>query len=318
MGWRARVHPVRAAGNLIKALRAGYPVFSVLRERAENNRAGFSTAPAGLEREVLYAVQVAENCLGHLAAHDVSVKGRRVLELGPGRNLGTALVLACHGARMTAVEPNAVAWEADYHPLFYAALREWLARNRSLLDRGPLDRVVRKGRIPEELIDFRPGSLEDSPSLPGNSMDIVFSNAVLEHVFDLQTTLAELARITRPGGLNFHQIDLRFHLLSSDPLKFILYNSRKYARLREFTSGECGSRVRYAEYKNLFQEAGFRVVGEEINLWADPEYLAGLRKKIKKRRSNPYRDWPAQDLAVLSARLEVRRQDPAQGSMVLK
>ena len=302
------MHPITAAGNLIRALRVGYPVFSVLRERLGKNPASTPGGPGPLERDVLYAVQVAENCLAHLSAHGLTIEGRTMLELGPGRNLGTALVLACHGAGMTAIEPNETAWDSGYHPGFYLALREWLARNRPALDLGPLDRVIREGRVPKEVVEYLHGSLEDFPSLPAQGLDIVFSNAVLEHVLDLETCVGELARITRPGGLNLHQIDLRFHSLHSDPLRFLLYGPEKYAALREFTSGGCGSRLRYSEYRNLFLEAGFRVAGEEINLWADPGYVARFQGRIKRRRSTPYCHWPAEDLAVLSARLEVRKE----------
>ena len=260
------MHPITVAGNLIRALGAGYPVLSVLRERLGNKMASAQGGPAPLERNVLYAVQVAENCLAHLSAHNVSVRGGRVLELGPGQNLGTALILACHGAGMTAIEPNETAWDSDYHPRFYPALRKWLAQNRPSLDLGPLDRTIQEGRVPREAVEYLHGSLEDFPSLPTGGLDIVFSNAVLEHVLDLETCVRELARVTRPGGLNLHQIDLRFHSLHSDPLRFLLYGPEKYAALREFTSGGCGSRLRYSEYRNLFLEAGFRVAGEEINL----------------------------------------------------
>jgi ubiquinone/menaquinone biosynthesis C-methylase UbiE len=39
---------------------------------------------------------------------------------------------------------------------------------------------------------------------PDNTFDLVLSNQVLEHVQDYPTTLAEIRRVTRPGGLGLH------------------------------------------------------------------------------------------------------------------
>jgi len=40
--------------------------------------------------------------------------------------------------------------------------------------------------------------------LPDDSVDVVFSSNVLEHVEDLPTVLAELKRVQRPGGFGLH------------------------------------------------------------------------------------------------------------------
>ena len=39
---------------------------------------------------------------------------------------------------------------------------------------------------------------------PDASFDVVISNAVLEHVADCEQVVADLARITRPGGISYH------------------------------------------------------------------------------------------------------------------
>ncbi len=297
--------PFRVGMNMVKGTLAGYPFFYHLLKNALRSRSGHPPDPEALEKEAAYALQVAGNYLDRLSAFQTSLQGKRVVELGPGRNLGTSLILACQGAEVIAVEPRSALWDPEYHPRFYAALRDLSDLSRTSLSPALLDRVVAEGRIPEEAIDFRRGFLEDPPVLEAGSVEVIFSNAVLEHVFDLRATLAEMGRITRPGGLGFHQVDFRFHSNQADPLKFLLYGPGKYKRLRGFTSGECGSTLRCSEYREHFEKAGFKVVGEEINLVAEPRYLAGIVRKLRKRKSNPYRDWPVEDLGILSARFEV-------------
>lgn len=47
--------------------------------------------------------------------------------------------------------------------------------------------------------------------LATGSVDVVFTNSVLEHVPDMVSVLAECARITKPGGFGLHGIDFRDH-----------------------------------------------------------------------------------------------------------
>lgn len=192
------MNPVIIGKNMVRGVLAGYPFFYHLLKSILSSRSSPCLDQEALEKEAAYAFQVAEHYLGHLSVFKTSILGKRVVELGPGRNLGTSLILACHGVEIMAVEPHEIPWDPDYHPRFYAALKDWTALNRPSLSLAPLERVVAEGRIPKEVIEYRQGSLEDFPVFESGSVDIVFSNAVLEHVLDLKATLGELSRITRP------------------------------------------------------------------------------------------------------------------------
>lgn len=301
--------PVKIIQYLGKGLRAGYPVSRLLRTKGPRpGTESLGSPEKGLSREVQYALQVAENYLNQLGSHGITVRGKQILELGPGRSLGTALLLACHGARVTAVEPDPAPWDPDYHPRFYAAMLERLSGPGTSLDLDSLQMTVEQGRIPKEAVRLVRGNLLQARGIGPESQDAVFSNAVLEHVAQLPETLAELARVTRPGGLGFHQIDFRFHPRESDPLRFLLFSPAKYERLRSFTGRGCGSCLRLSQYERLFAEAGFRILRREVTQRIEPEYLERFRRRLKRRRNSLYRDWPKEDLEILSARLEVVRE----------
>ena len=56
----------------------------------------------------------------------------------------------------------------------------------------------------------------DSSILRADVMDLVFSQAVLEHVEDIDTTYDALFRWLKPGGVMSHQIDFKSHGLTRD------------------------------------------------------------------------------------------------------
>jgi hypothetical protein len=64
------------------------------------------------------------------------------LELGPGINFGSALVLACHGVRPILAGRFLANWDANYHPKFYSALRKTLAEHDPAADLTLLDRLL--------------------------------------------------------------------------------------------------------------------------------------------------------------------------------
>ena len=98
--------------------------------------------------------------------------GKRVLDVGCGGGI-LAEALATEGARVTGIDPS----------------------ERSLT--AARDHAQRAGLA----IEYRPGTAENlkAPGLEG-SYDLVFAVDVLEHVDDLDRTLAGVAAVLAPGG----------------------------------------------------------------------------------------------------------------------
>ncbi|MEM7204117.1 MAG: class I SAM-dependent methyltransferase [Planctomycetota bacterium] len=160
------------------------------------------------------------------------------------------------------------------------------------LARGDVDGVDAT-RLEFRIADAKTTQLEDA------SIDVVTSKSFLEHIDDPDAVLAELARITRPGGLAFHAIDGFDHRHWGNhevhPLEF----------LREppgppIVHG-C-NRLRPLEFSARFERHGFDVRGvvEGQHVEITPELRASL--------AEPYRDLPTEVLAAGAADFYLRRR----------
>jgi SAM-dependent methyltransferase len=257
-------------------------------------------SPEAIERDVAYALGNADIWTGLLPGGAEFLKGKRVLEIGPGVNFGTTLALACHGAEVLVAERFPSPWDPDYHPKFYARLRDELAAGAPRVDLTPLNAIISQGRYPADRITIYQCSLEELSAVPSHSVDLIFSNAVFEHLYDLKAASAQIARITRPGGLGLHQVDFRDHRNPSRPLEYLLLSDREFKWEFKERHGECGNRFRPLEMRRFFEEAGFVVNEFRPDLYAEAEYLAEFLTRLRQARKSRYRHYRAEDIREIS------------------
>lgn len=139
----------------------------------------------------------------------------------------------------------------------------------------------------------------DDLSLRDGEADVVFSMSALEHA-PVERTLASLRRITAPGGLGIHVLDLidhRFYTGAvSDPFEFLRDPSPD-----ELVHG--GNRLRVADWCDRFTVAGFTV--ERVEEWrGHPSPTAEQRAGF----AEPFRSMPLEQLQATGARLFVKRE----------
>lgn len=137
------------------------------------------------------------------------------------------------------------------------------ARLRVSLDPNRIQRI----RSAIEAPDGRSGEIElsyrvpwhDSSVIAGDSVDLILSQAVLEHVGDVRATYAALYRWLKPGAVMSHQIDFRSHNLTetwngyraiSEPVWTIMAGRRPYLINRVPCSGHLAA----------MEECGFEIV----------------------------------------------------------
>jgi hypothetical protein len=243
-----------------------------------------SDAPAAVTTAVDYAVQVADGYLKWLrdAAGPAVDSGRqpllgkRVLEIGPGETLGTAALLACAGGQVSVADRFLATWDPDFHPTFVAALLPKAEARGWHLD--PLRRMLADGGF-AAVIDCYPVGVERIIDIEGQ-FDVVLSNAVLEHIEDLDVAAANLAVKTVPGGAGFHQVDFRDHRDFDRPLEFLTRGEEDFDRRRAEAHCEWGTRWRAADVAKAFASVGFSVRAS-VNLLASADYVADVRPRLQ-------------------------------------
>ena len=209
-----------------------------------SGRAGGHTASA----QYCYSVWLKHMTL--LAEQGLLSPPSTVAELGPGSSIGVGLAALLSGADHY-VSLDVVPYTSDARNL--AVLEDLLVLFRSRASRpdkgwpdfdGPLDdrlfpshiltpAVLQRTLAPQRIAELRNavnrisesggGSISirhvapwsDAAVVRDNSVDLIISHSVLEHVTDLEATYSALYRWLRPSGWMSHQIDFRSHGLSA-------------------------------------------------------------------------------------------------------
>ncbi|RME59167.1 class I SAM-dependent methyltransferase [Candidatus Parcubacteria bacterium] len=265
-----------------------------------------SSAPESIKNDIEYAVRTAQNLIRQLPNGRQDLVGKTILEIGPGINFGSALLWACLGARVMVADRFLAPWHDEYHSRFYTSLRNWISQNMPYADLSPLDSVLSDGYT-EESISRYPTPVERLAGIPDECVDIVFSNAVLEHIADPEAAFRQMYRVSKPGALGIHQVDFRDHRDMEKPLEFLLMSDEEFALEFERRHGECGNRYRPWEYKRLFEAVGFDVVSFEPNIYAADDYLDQFIPRLRSTEVSKYKNVEKAMLREVSGLYILRR-----------
>lgn len=194
----------------------------------------------------------------------------RVLEIGPGGNLGALLLYLAAGCDQ-GVALDLVPLVTDQHPLYEA------------LTPDASDLLTR--------IEYRTGEPIERPSLPANSFDIIFSAACLEHAANPSAALRTIHRLLKPGGVTTHGIDLRDHRDFTDPLAFLRHSEGTW---RAATSHRLvTNRWRASDWQREFESAGF------VDVTTDPHEQIIVTEEMRSRFHPTFRCKDLTDLGTL-------------------
>jgi SAM-dependent methyltransferase len=238
--------------------------------------------------------------------------GAMIVELGPGRapEVTGAFVLA--GADEAIGLDVALQVPADATAAGrYRELADALARGEApMFSRAVgLDGATMKARL-AALTECWPARFEIYDGvhipLPTSSVDLVLSNAVLEHVRQPRELVFEMHRVLKPGGVAVHVIDLRDHLhirdaneVEGDWLEALRHSDRAF-RAMFFNRSTYINRLRARDWRMVFEMAGF-----EIARWTARtlELPPGFDRTALNER---WADLPEEELRIAGVQLAAR------------
>jgi hypothetical protein len=186
--------------------------------------------------------------------------GKTILELGVGDSLSTALIAASFKANSILVDNG---YYASENIETYKHLYHYLVK----LGLTPPD--IRCAESIEEYLNicgscYMTSGLLDLKKLDAGSVDLIFSNAVLEHIClsEFSFTIKELHRVQKSDGASHHVIDLKDHLGGGlNNLRF----SRKVWESSLFSnSGFYTNRLRASQIINIFIKEGFIIKDSDV------------------------------------------------------
>lgn len=222
------------------------------------------------------------------------LRGKTLLEYGPGDTPGVALLMIAHGAQKVMC--------VDRFPMLSLsgrnarALRELVAglpapfrqRGEAAIRHDKDDAVSLRTEYVEYLV--RPSGLSGLRA----KADLAFSRAVLEHVDDLAATFADMAAALKPGGTAIHQVDLKSHgLHRRNPLDFLTWPESLWRLM--YSHKGVPNRWRIDRYRDAIKGCGLNLERLSVTLRADLSHI----EEVRPRLAAPFRDLPHEDLACL-------------------
>lgn len=222
------------------------------------------------------------------------VRGKCILEYGPGDVPGVALLLIAHGAsQVVCVDRFKLVKLSDKNAAILQRLLdglggEQLARARECFNTpGDPASGFNETRVRYQVATDGISGLE-------RQADLVLSRAVLEHVNDLVSTFADMHRALLPGGICLHQVDLKSHgLHRHNPLDFLTWPPL----LWRWMYGGKGfpNRWRVDRYREAVAAAGFELRLLRATERARREDIDSIRPYL----ARPFRQVSDEDLTWL-------------------
>ena len=206
-----------------------------------------------------------------LSERGLSLSGKRVMVFGYGGRFDIGFALLKEGAsHVVLCDKYAPPDEAHNQHLFMQEGKYFALQKDGLRPRGEWMTLIET--------DIRNTLLHETLE----SVDIVISSCVYEHLDDVEGITQALARLTKPDGLHIHYVDLRDHFFKY-PFEMLRFSESTWRRWLNPSSHH--NRYRLWNYRSVF-ESCFRHVEikvlqhdekafRELLPYIRPEFISG-------------------------------------------
>lgn len=248
------------------------------------------------------------------------LRGKRILELGFGDNVGVALrFLAAGASRVVCIDKFYSRRDVTREREIYAALRQELSPEEKERLAEAVDMAEGIKLNPHRLSCINGLDLEtaaDQLLKEEQIFDLIISRAVIEEIYEPERVLAAADKLLAPGGLMLHKIDLSDYGIFSEggmhPLTFLTIPESVY-RLMASDSG-IPNRKLIDYYRQRMRELGYdakffitslvghgAVVPHQESIELDDEYsrvALAVINEIRPRLARAFRDKTDEELMI--------------------
>jgi len=227
-----------------------------------------------------------------LKAHNVNVSGAMVVESGPGTYGPAGLALLNAGAKKVFLQEPFIR-NIDPDRLARSIRRFWESLGKRVPVKLSWESLFKGQGYDPDRVEIQRVPAHQT-GCAGNSVDILLSCSVLEHIRDIPTVFREEFRILRPGGALLHLVDLRDHFFRY-PFEMLTFSRFVWENI--LTSPGKGSgyqnRLRSDDYVNMLGDSGFVRCGVTV--------LAEDAKGYQRVKPGLHGDFRGKDEGVLTA-----------------
>lgn len=164
------------------------------------------------------------------------------------------------------------------------------------LDRKILMEVAKRFYKSEMSLNNKVYRLRNIKKIKTKSINMVFSNSVLEHVTDLSSLLFELHRVLRDDGCMIHLVDYRDHFFKY-PYHFLQFSEKVW---NSFLNPGDLPRYQLCDHLEAFNQNGFSVT--TIEKKCDDEAYSKIKDKIHPKFQHGDKDVAEITFAVLAVK----------------
>jgi hypothetical protein len=237
----------------MKILGLGFLGLAWSKDRLRGYATPNAVARSDVDGQIAYLLDIFAS-LRRFMPPQFDLRGRDVLELGPGASRGNGVLFLAMGARSYhAIDVFDLARDED--PAIYPLLLDGFAEG-SRADRQRARAIARSSGV--RAFGYAVGRDFDIPRLAeGRTFDLIVSCAAFEHYDSVADTVAGLTRVARPGCETIHIVDLQTHsrwIREHDPNNIYRYSEPIY-RLFRFPGQP--NRQRPADYVRAFKTFGW-------------------------------------------------------------
>lgn len=263
-------------------------ILNKIRHELQGYRSARGFSSSLIEKVIKYDMGVVSRWSDYLKKYnntdEAIFKGKKILELGPGADLGVGLLLLAENAESYAA--------IDVHNLVKSTPPELYQHLFTYLENSGIDNIrVEELKVQLELASTDQGKRLiyhhnkdfDLSIFPENSFDLIVSNAAFQQFDNLEKTISQLSKIMKSGAQFVSLIDLKTHtrfINSRDPLNIYRYNDFIFKLLRFKGSP---NRKRSYEYENALKSNGWTDIRIFPRLQLNPDYLQKVKHSLNKK-----------------------------------